>query len=172
MIEITKRHVFFFKDWMSNFHPAPFDMITIKGIYEHFETSEQAFMYQKALCFNDEETAKRILGAATPLQAKTLGRQVRNYDDEIWDAMRFEYMYACNYHKYDQNPELKKRFMDPQYKDHIFVEASPFDPIWGIALDRKKVTLDFMDNENNWKGQNLMGKVLTEVYKTFESQEK
>jgi len=168
MIEITNKHVFFFKDWLSNFHPATFEMITNDGTYQTFRSSEQAFMYQKALYFKDGGTAKKILSATTPMEAKTLGRQVKNYVDEAWATVRYDCMYSCNFNKYDQNPELKQRFMDPKFKDRTFVEASPFDPIWGIAIDRKKHDLNFLDNEDNWKGQNLLGKVLTEVYKVFE----
>lgn len=172
MINITKTHVFFFKDWLSNFHPSEFEMITCNGKYQTFRTSEQAFMYQKALYFHDQEVAQKILNSLTPMEAKQLGRKVRNYDDNIWASVRFDFMYSCNYHKYDQNQELKKQFLDPRFDNHIFVEASPFDHIWGIALDQKNHDLNYLDNESNWKGNNLLGKVLTEVYKSLKETEK
>ena len=42
----------------------------------------------------------------------------------------------------------------------ILVEASPFDKIWGVGLDQNNP--DILD-ENKWKGQNLLGKVLMNV---------
>ena len=167
MIEVTKTHVFFFKDWLSNFHVAPFEMITCDTTYKRFTTSEQAFMYQKALWFKDHEIAKKILESKTPAEAKALGRIVHNYVEEDWELVRYDFMYSCNYHKYDYNPELKSKFLDRRFANKTFVEASPFDPIWGIAVDRKRFGLDYLDDESNWKGRNLLGKVLTQVYKDF-----
>jgi predicted NAD-dependent protein-ADP-ribosyltransferase YbiA (DUF1768 family) len=50
--------------------------------------------------------------------------------------------------------------LDSEFDGKTFVEASPIDGIWGIKMGIKEHgVLD----ERNWNGQNLLGKVLTEV---------
>ena len=62
------------------------------------------------------------------------------------------------YNKFSQNPELKKLLL--KYPNHKFVEASPYDRIWGIGMreDAFGVT-----NEDNWLGLNLLGKIISQV---------
>jgi len=36
---------------------------------------------------NDNETADRIMAAKRPWKQKKLGREVRNYDEDRWDAV-------------------------------------------------------------------------------------
>jgi predicted NAD-dependent protein-ADP-ribosyltransferase YbiA (DUF1768 family) len=40
------------------------------------------------------------------------------------------------------------------------VEGTPFDPIWGVMI---KWDDDRILDEKNWRGQNLLGKVLMRV---------
>lgn len=46
----------------------------------HFRTSEQYMMYWKALLMGDDESAMKIIKSTTPKQAKSLGRQVKDFD--------------------------------------------------------------------------------------------
>jgi len=87
-----------------------------------------------------------------------LGRQVKNYDDKLWLANRYEIVKQGNYHKFSQNKDLKTFLINT--KDRVLVEASPVDPIWGIgmATDHKDVS-----NPEKWKGLNLLGFALMEV---------
>ena len=45
-------------------------------------------------------------------------------------------------------------------EDKVLVEGSPFDKIWGVGLiyDCEEIV-----DEENWKGLNLLGKVLMRV---------
>lgn len=43
-------------------------------------------MYHKALLMGDKDVAARILQADTPAKAKKLGREVRNFDQMVWDG--------------------------------------------------------------------------------------
>src|SRR5262245_55934231 len=54
-----------------------------------FRTAEHYMMSHKAWLFGDEATASKILAAATPGEAKALGRRVRGFDDEVWTARRY-----------------------------------------------------------------------------------
>ena len=64
---------------LSNFHLSPF---TIDG--QEYQTAEKYIQYQKARHFNDQETAEKILISKNPFEAKTLSRNIQNYDKESW----------------------------------------------------------------------------------------
>ena len=117
-------------------------------------------MYEKAVVFGDEVTAMRILfEGKDPKKAKTLGRQVKNYDDKVWEKVRYHIMVYANMHKYLQNKELRDMLLNEEFDGKKFVEASPFDGIWGIKCDEATAK----DDESNWNGLNLLGKALDEV---------
>lgn len=159
MIDITDKYAFFYTEWPSNFFRAPF---TYKG--QNFFCSEQAFMWEKAIKFDDQATAKKILAASTPMEAKNLGREVKNYVDSEWDKVRFDVMYEVNLAKYSQNEDIKRRLLDKKFDGKTFVEASPYDGIWGIKLGMGDARLH---DDKNWNGQNLLGKVITKVRETL-----
>lgn len=173
----------------SNFHPSLF---VTYSFYEKkdilFVCSEQAFMYYKAAFFNDKEMMQKILnpgdnslltefakGNVTREQIlkdkslsyqwvgeinkiKKLGRQVKNYSNS-WDNIRFSVMKNILVNKF-------KTFEMYHYilEKGKFVEASPYDKIWGIGLSE----IDAKDiPEQKWPGQNLLGKCLEEVRETL-----
>jgi ribA/ribD-fused uncharacterized protein len=117
-------------------------------------------MWMKAITFGDETIALRILlEGKNPKMAKTLGRLVKNYDDKKWNEIRYKVMVDANYFKYSQSEDLKKMLLNPEFDGKHFVEASPLDGIWGIKCGETEA----LDDESNWKGQNLLGKALDEV---------
>ncbi|HEX7869876.1 MAG TPA: NADAR family protein [Chryseobacterium sp.] len=123
-----------------------------------YKTAEHWMMAKKAELFNDNEVLAKIIKANSPAEAKKLGRQVKNYDDKLWLANRYEIVKQGNYHKFSQNKDLKTFLINT--KGRVLVEASPVDPIWGIgmATDHKDVS-----NPEKWKGLNLLGFALMEV---------
>lgn len=48
-----------------------------------FKTSEQYMMAMKAQLMRDLETAEKIMASTTPAEAKTLGRQVKNFNQAV-----------------------------------------------------------------------------------------
>ena len=123
-----------------------------------YKTAEHWMMVKKAELFNDNEILEKIIKANSPAEAKKLGREVKNYDDKLWLANRYEIVKQGNYHKFSQNTDLKTFLLNT--KDRVLVEASPVDPIWGIGMasDHKDVM-----NPEKWKGLNLLGFALMEV---------
>lgn len=111
--------------------------------------------------FKDYEIAHRILTKAhQPNYAKSLGQKVKNFDDEKWDKARYEIMKEIVKDKINQFDELK--IFIKNNKDKTFVEASPYDSIWGVKLSENN---DKILDPSNWKGQNLLGKVYNELKK-------
>jgi hypothetical protein len=123
-----------------------------------YKTAEHWMMAKKAELFNDNEVLEKIIKAKTPAEAKKLGREVKNYNDTIWLANRYEIVKEGNFHKFSQHPDLKE-FLINTY-NRVLVEASPVDPIWGIGMasDHKDVL-----HPEKWKGLNLLGFALMEV---------
>ena len=158
-MKTTDKHIFFYTEWPSNFYPAKFTWKAFGEEHDFFCT-EQAFMWAKAKNFSDEETASRILAADTPMDCKQLGRTVRGYIDKHWSLVRYNHMYNVNFEKYSQNAALRAKLLDPAFDGKMFVEASPTDCIWGIG---RSEDYPLIDNEKKWRGQNLLGRVLTQV---------
>jgi hypothetical protein len=69
-------------------------------------------------------------------------------------------MYDICYCKFSQNDNLKTTLI----KHENFVEASPYDRIWGIGLSE---TDPKIHDSSNWNGLNLLGQVLNDVRKTI-----
>ena len=117
-------------------------------------------MAQKAKLFNDEDIFQKILQTDDPKKIKALGRLVKNYQDEIWIAHRYEIVVQGNLAKFSQDNDLKAFLLSTS--DQIIVEASPVDQIWGIGLATDHVNAT---NPNAWQGLNLLGFALMEVRK-------
>ena len=122
-----------------------------------FTSSEQYYMYMKAFIFNDFDTAKLILATNNCKEQKKLGRNVKGFDQQRWDILKYDVMWTGVYNKFLQNPGLLTMLRSEQCEK--FVEASPFDRIWGIGYDENTA---MTVSENEW-GENLLGKILTNV---------
>lgn len=120
-----------------------------------FCCAEQYMMYKKAELFGDTEQMEKIMATDDPRTHKNLGRQVKNYDEDTWNAVAVEIVAYGNYLKFTQHPKLLKLMF--KHKDSILVEASPLDKKWGIGLaEDDPRALD----ESQWQGENLLGKAL------------
>lgn len=149
----TDTHLYFLRGILSNFEKC---YIKYKG--HLFATTEQAFMWEKAIFFNDHEIAGRILKEENPAKAKKLGREVKNFDDSKWSKVCYEIMYKINYEKYFQNTRLKNILLNTD--DKMIIEANPRDTRWAIGLSAED---DRVLDESQWQGENLLGKVLMQI---------
>ena len=152
---VTDTHVYFWSNWLSNFKVCK---IVDPSTNIEFTTTEQLYMWYKADFFKDEVTRKKLEITMTAREAKNLGREVANYNEQLWECVRYGYMVYVNYLKYTQNDDLKQKLLDT--KNKVLVEASPIDRIWGVGLAANNpLILD----EKNWTGRNLLGKSLMKV---------
>lgn len=93
-------------------------------------------------------------------QAKRLGKKVRNFDDKKWAGPNREAMATALKQKALYDEEFKRVLIDPQYAGMTFVEASPYDRIWGIGIS---ATTALKKGVAGWKGHNFLGRALTEL---------
>lgn len=123
-----------------------------------YNCAEMYMMARKARLFNDKETYTKIRNTKSPKEQKQLGREVKRFDFDIWNKHCQDIVYEGNLAKFSQNEWLKQKLLDTG--DAILVEASPVDKIWGIGLapDDPRAL-----DEDQWQGQNLLGKALMRV---------
>lgn len=145
------KYKFFWGSYFSNWYILDFE---VDGIT--YNCGEQYMMYQKALTFNDIETANMIMIEVVPSKQKKLGRQVKNFNQKLWDKVKYDLVKKGLRKKFTQHEHLRKYLL--QYKNFQIVEASPYDRIWGIGYDSKNA----LENIDNW-GENLLGKILTDL---------
>lgn len=140
---------------LSQWYERPF---THNGVT--YPTCEHWMMYHKAMLFNDVETAQKILRTSTPKEVKRLGRQVRNFDAKKWDENKYNIVKQGNLLKFSQHKDLHDYICKLAKNNIAFVEASPYDKIWGIGMRASDPRAKY---PNQWLGENLLGKALTEV---------
>lgn len=121
-------------------------------------TAEHYMMAEKARLFNDLEKCQQILESFHPGEAKQFGREVKDFNLEIWEQNCKDIVFKGNYAKFTQHSEHKEFLIDT--KGTLLIEASPNDLIWGIGLTEKKAK---EMNPSEWPGKNYLGEILTKV---------
>ncbi len=157
-------YVFFWKPnevngFLSQWYPSRF---IENGVL--FFNAEQYMMYQKALLFKDDYMARKILNCKDPSVVKSMGRLISDFDEKVWENHRSAIVERGTYLKFSQNNELKMKLLSLlslfsfDMATTIFVEASPYDRVWGIGYSEKNA----MQNQARW-GLNLLGQALTKI---------
>jgi ribA/ribD-fused uncharacterized protein len=149
--------------YLGQWYPSPFKTVDHidPEIFLELQNCETYMMYHKAILFNDLDIADQILGSAEdPNAVKALGRQVKGFDQSIWDEKKFEIVVSGNREKFCQNEKLKILLLKTDGRE--LVEASPRDRIWGIGFGKNNAP----KNKHRW-GKNLLGKALMQVRAEF-----
>ena len=138
----------------SNFYPCIFVKHDIT-----FNCTEQYFMYKKCMHFDckNTELINNILTETNPKVIQKYGRNVNNYDEEIWNNLRYAVMLDTLFLKFSQNENLKQMLLNTNNK--ILYEASKYDKIWGIGYDEDLA----VDINPEQYGKNLLGQALMET---------
>lgn len=123
-----------------------------------FSSMEQFMMYQKAICFEDNDITQKILKTENVAYIKELGRLISNYNENYWNGIRQIIVFEGLMAKFSQNESLKRQLQETEHC--ILAECAVKDKIWGIGLsmgdpDRLEIS--------KWKGQNLLGYTLMMV---------
>lgn len=101
----------------------------------------------------DEEVANKILDADTPGKAKALGREVKNFQQSIWDENCDRVVEEGSYLKFSQNEDLGKVLLGTGERE--LIETSPNDRLWGVGFNSDEAE----GKESEW-GENKLGKAL------------
>lgn len=138
----------------SNWYKSDFTVNSIT-----YWCAEQYMMHRKALLFNAEKTAERIMSETDQRTIKQLGqREIPGYVDHIWDSECQKIMRIGLYNKFTQNDELKRMLLAT--RDSILAECSVNDHKWGIGLD---ISDGRINQPHKWCGRNLLGYILMKV---------
>jgi ribA/ribD-fused uncharacterized protein len=87
---------------LSQWWEAPFE---VDG--RRYATAEHFMMWSKAMLFGDEAVAAEILAARHPGAAKALGREVKGFDQPVWERERSGIVVAGSFAKFSQHADLK-----------------------------------------------------------------
>ena len=136
----------------SNFHSCEFELDETK-----YHCSEQFIQHQKAIHFEDDITAKRIMNCETAQECKQLSREIENYDPRSWSEVAEEKCLPGVTAKFEQNPNLQYLLISTGNKK--IVECS-YDKTWGTGTP--------LHDENclkpdQWSGKNLLGQMLMKI---------
>jgi ribA/ribD-fused uncharacterized protein len=138
---------------LSQWWPAD---LTVDGVT--FPSAEHYMMWRKARLFGADATAARVLSVSHPNEAKTLGREVPDFDEATWTAARFDIVVTGSVAKFGQHPDLRAFLLGTG--DRILVEASPLDRVWGIGMAAGDASAD---EPARWRGLNLLGFALMQA---------
>lgn len=123
-----------------------------------YSSAEQYMMAEKARLFKDADAEQSIMSSTDPRMMKKIGRDIRNFNQNIWDMYKYSIVFAGNMFKYKSNCELSHFLVSTS--PCILVEASPVDRVWGVGLSMHDYRID---NPVAWKGTNLLGFALMHV---------
>jgi ribA/ribD-fused uncharacterized protein len=137
---------------------------TIYVIDINFSLREQWMMYLKSLIFAKNEhrninliIGKKILSTNNLGVIKKLGKNIKGFNQDIWDKYKFKILVNGNYLEFTQNKEMKKILLNTNNRE--IVDASSIDNIWDTGLSEN----DAINTPKSKWGENLLGKAIMEV---------
>lgn len=139
--------------FLSNWYLSEFQVDDMK-----YSSMEQYMMYQKAVLFQDNDIAEQIMMTDQVGAIKGLGRNVRHYEEHVWNGRRQIIVYRGLTEKFMQNSALREELLATG--ETVLAECAVQDRIWGIGLSMKDERRFDM---REWQGQNLLGYALMEV---------
>ncbi|CAM9611747.1 unnamed protein product [Scytosiphon promiscuus] len=154
-LRVTDTVVLFWKPpcVFTQWEPASFQ---VDGV--QYCSAEQYMMACKANVFGDTDIWRDIMSTSDPVQQKRLGKEVANFNHDIWNLYKVQFVLTGNYSKFTQNPDMCDQLLATG--DKKLAEASPHDKVWGIGMDAFDPNVE---RHECWSGQNLLGKILMYV---------
>jgi len=170
---LTDTHIYFLGSNFSQWVRSPFEGFLhalVNGKLIQIDTklmftcAEQYMMASKAILFEDLEILEEIMATTNPADHKRLGRKVKNFDADVWNAHARDLVYMGNYWKFTQH-DPSKQFLD-SVGQRTIVEGADYDPVWGVKLawDNPKI-----EDDSNWAGTNWLGQCIMRVREDIKS---
>lgn len=132
---MKEKYTFFWKSKLGQWNMESFK--DNKGI--KYNCAEQYMMAKKAELFKDNSSYKKIMEEKSPKEQQKLGRKIKNFNQDIWEANCTTIVYQGNLFKFEQNKELREILL--KTKGTILVEASPYDKVWGESDYQKETKI-------------------------------
>lgn len=126
--------------------------------------SEKAIMMCKAAVMGDLDNYMQVCAATSPGKAKALGRQVKNWNEEMWKTTVCSVGFHVVYQKFQQDPRLRQILLATG--DRVIAETTSRDCNWGIGLD---IGDPRARNPSQWQGTNILGWALMEAREMLRS---
>ena len=147
----TDKQVAFFRKYcpLSNHSPA-----NIKLKDRTYNCSEQLFLSEKCYSYGHKEAGDNIRALTDPGLMVQAAKVCQGFNAE-WEENQFDVMLTAQLAKYTQNDDHKNFLMSTG--DKVIVEGSPYDTTWGVGIVFSDPAID---DEKNWKGDNLLGQAL------------
>eukprot|EP00747_Dinoflagellata_sp_TGD_P209355 gnl/TRDRNA2_/TRDRNA2_82755_c0_seq1.p1 gnl/TRDRNA2_/TRDRNA2_82755_c0~~gnl/TRDRNA2_/TRDRNA2_82755_c0_seq1.p1 ORF type:complete len:279 (+),score=72.18 gnl/TRDRNA2_/TRDRNA2_82755_c0_seq1:87-839(+) len=120
--------------------------------------SEKAIMLCKAAAMGDKESFFKLRGASNPASAKKMGREVKGFNQALWDRVMCSVAFEVVLQKFAKTPELAEVLL--KTGDRLIAEATRNDKIWGIGID---VGDPRVNRPSEWQGTNVLGWALMEA---------
>ena len=133
-----------------------------------FINIKQWMAFRKAVIFDDKESRDKILLAKEPATIIFLSRNVKNFDKETWNNIKYNELEEGNYLKFKQNN--CERFALYDTGDSIIIYANPYNESLGIGMSdtevmqlSKSVLKNMLYYSSKCTSSNLLGKSLMAV---------
>lgn len=154
----TDTHVYFVGGPFSQWYASPFEAEILNAGTHKFNCCEQYMMAGKALVFNDDDVFNAIMLETNPRKHKELGRQVRDFDPDLWNLVARAIVHQGNVAKFTSTEKLNQYLLGTD--DLYLVEGAVYDAVWGVKLawDDPKI-----EDPANWQGTNWLGETLMQV---------
>lgn len=137
--------------YLSNFHKVP-----VYFRNKHFEHSEQAFQWTKAVSSNDLDRARQILSLEDPVAIKHIGDEVTPSDQ--WTLAELNTLLAITYAKFTQNRALGSRLRNCSFENFHECTTSTY---WGTGFKLPTNTREI--DTSKFVGENKFGLILKDV---------
>lgn len=103
-----------------------------------YSCAEQYMMAGKARLFGDDDALAQIMATDSPSAHKKLGRGVRGYDTDTWNAHKKSIVMRGSYEKFRQNPLMARHLLDTREKVLYTYNISMYS--WGTHFKTTPVT--------------------------------
>ena len=120
-------------------------------------------MASKARLFGDDSGLSAILVTDGPREQKLIGRQVRSFDQDLWQKHYQNIVFDGRLAKVSQNEDIRRALLHTSRRR--LAEASPHGNLWGIGL---RACDHHASSADTWRGSNLRGQVLEHVRETLD----
>lgn len=147
----------------SNWYRSDFEYAGKKYI-----STEQYMMYQKMAQFRAYDIADKILTETDQGKIKHLGRtKLDNFNSALWDKTKYAIVKRGIRAKFLQNTDITEILLSTN--NAVLAECARNDEQWGIGID---INDDSRFDTSNWKGTNLLGRILMEIRQELQLRQK